>query len=191
MKLIKGTHEYLKRKKRLYLLLTILEFGVVIGLVVTGIVATGNRLNVLTVVAAVGCLPAAKMLVQFIVMIPHRSLETEKVAELESEANYITKVYDLVITSKDRTMPIQALCLYNNTICGYTESEKLDPDKTAQYLKGFLEKNGYPKMTVKIFKDFKAFLMRAEGMNNIATVEKKDSSRYENKLKALLLSQSL
>ncbi|MGF7001704.1 hypothetical protein M2149_000074 [Lachnospiraceae bacterium PFB1-21] len=191
MKLNKGTHEYLKRRKRLYLLLTILEFGVVIGLVVTGIVATGNRLNVLTVVAAVGCLPAAKMLVQFIVMIPHRSLETEKVAELESEANYITKVYDLVITSKDRTMPIQALCLYNNTICGYTESEKLDPDKTAQYLKGFLEKNGYPKMTVKIFKDFKAFLMRAEGMNNIATVEKKDSSRYENKLKALLLSQSL
>lgn len=191
MKLIKGTHEYLKRKKRLYLLLTILEFGVVIGLVVTGIVATGDRLNVLTVVAAVGCLPAAKMLVQFIVMIPHRSLETEKVAELESEANYITKVYDLVITSKDRTMPIQVLCLYNNTICGYSESEKLDPDKTTQYLKGFLEKNGYPKMTVKIFKDFKAFLMRAEGMNNIATVEKKDSSRYENKLKALLLSQSL
>ncbi|MCP1109262.1 hypothetical protein [Ohessyouella blattaphilus] len=191
MKLIKGTHEYLKRKKRLYLLLTILEFGVVIGLVVTGIIATGDRLNVLTVVAAVGCLPAAKMLVQFIVMIPHRSLETEKVAELESEANYITKIYDLVITSKDRTMPIQVLCLYNNTICGYSESEKLDPDKTAQYLKGFLEKNGYPKMTVKIFKDFKAFLMRAEVMNNIATVEKKDSSRYENKLKALLLSQSL
>ncbi len=191
MNLKKGTQDYLKRRKRLYLLLTILEFGVVLSLVVIGIITTGDRLNVLTVVAILGCLPAAKMLVALLVTVPHQSLEEEKVSEFNQKAPKILRLYDLVITSKEKSMPIQALCLYNNTICGYSSSEKIDPEKTAAYLKGFLESNGYTKMTVKIFKDYKAFLMRAEGMNNIAAVENKDMSRYEEQLKALILTQSM
>ena len=53
----------------------IAEFAVVIALVVLGYVQTKTKLNLLTVVAAVGCLPASKMLVEFITIAPHQSIE--------------------------------------------------------------------------------------------------------------------
>ena len=47
--------------------------------------------------------------------------------------------------------------------------------------KTFLKDNHYDKMTVKIFHDYTAFLARAEGMNNMAEVEQKESLRREKK----------
>ena len=62
----KGQPGYIKWRKEKYLIGTIAEFAVVIALVVLGYVQTKTKLNLLTVVAVVGCLPASKMLVEFI-----------------------------------------------------------------------------------------------------------------------------
>ena len=62
-------------EKRKILIGTIAEFAVVIALVVLGYVQTKTKLNLLTVVAVVGCLPASKMLVEFITIAPHQSIE--------------------------------------------------------------------------------------------------------------------
>ena len=61
----KGQPGYIKWRKEKYLIGTIAEFAVVIALVVLGYVQTKTKLNLLTVVAVVGCLPASKMLVEF------------------------------------------------------------------------------------------------------------------------------
>ena len=45
-------------------------------------------------------------------------------------------------------------------------------------------------MTVKIFRDYRAFLLRAEGMNNIAAVEKK-SGKMEKAIRKLILTISM
>ena len=63
MKIEKGTPGYLNARKIRLLLLALLEFAIVIALLVLGYVQTGTRLNLLTVVAIVGCLPACKVLV--------------------------------------------------------------------------------------------------------------------------------
>ena len=42
-------------------------------------------------------------------------------------------------------------------------------------------------MTVKIFHDYTAFLARAEGMNNMAEVEQKESLRREKKIRKIIL----
>lgn len=56
----KGQPGYIKWRKEKYLIGTIAEFAVVIALVVLGYVQTKTKLNLLTVVAAVGCLPGIK-----------------------------------------------------------------------------------------------------------------------------------
>ena len=68
MKTEKGQPGYIKAKKQKYLLGAVVEFVIVIAIFVTGYIQTGSRLNLLTVVAVVGCLPAAKMLVEFITL---------------------------------------------------------------------------------------------------------------------------
>ncbi len=54
-----------------------------------------------------------------------------------------------------------------------------------------MKDNHYDKMTVKIFHDYTAFLARAEGMNNMAEVEQKESLRREKKIRKIILNISM
>ena len=96
MRTEKGQPGYIKAKKQKYLLGAVVEFAIVIAIFVTGYIQTGSRLNLLTVVAVVGCLPAAKMLVEFITMAPYKSIEEAKYQELEEKAPLILKAYDMI-----------------------------------------------------------------------------------------------
>lgn len=191
MKIEKGQPGYVKVRKINYLVWSIMEFGIVIALVILGYVQTGSKLNLLTVIAVVGCLPASKMLAEFITMAPHKSIEPEKFKEIEEKAELLTKVYDTVITGDDKVMPVDAFVISGHTICGYTSNPKTDEVKAARYLKEMFHNNHIDKVTVKVFHDYVAFLSRAEGMNNIATIENTDTRKKEKKIKDLILTTSM
>ena len=157
----KGQPGYIKWRKEKYLTGTIAEFAVVIALVVLGYVQTKTKLNLLTVVAAVGCLPASKMLVEFITIAPHQSIEV---------------------------MPVDAIVISGHTVIGYASNTKTDEVTCARYLKDMLNANHHEKMTVKIFHDYKAFLSRVEGMNNIVEVGHTENVREDRAVRKLILS---
>lgn len=191
MKIVKGSAGYIRERKKKVIIKTVLEFGIVIALLILGIVETGDRMNVLTIVAILGCLPAAKALVEVIMIFPHHSIEQEKADEIDSKAGLLTRVYDTVFTSSDKIMPVDSLVISDNTICGYSSSEKIDIAYTTKHIREILEQNKYQKMTVKIFDNYTAFLTRAEGMNNIAAVEKNDTKNKEEAIRRLILNISL
>lgn len=83
-------------------------------------------------------------------------------------------------------MPVDVVIICGHSVCGYTREERVDEAECAGYLKEMLAKNGYDKMTVKIFRDYRVFLSRAEGMNNIAAVENKERKTEENMKKVIL-----
>ena len=112
----KGQLGYIKWRKEKYLIGTIAEFAVVIALVVLGYVQTKTKLNLLTVVAVVGCLPASKMLVEFITIAPHQSIEKDIYQEIEAKASLLKRVYDLVITSPEKVMPVDAIVISGHTV---------------------------------------------------------------------------
>ena len=111
MSIQKGHPGYIKAQKTKYLMWAIAEFAIVIALVVLGYIQTGSRLNLFTVIAIVGCLPASKMLVEFIAMAPHKSIEPEKFQEITEKAPLLTKVYDTVITGNDKVMPVDVFVI--------------------------------------------------------------------------------
>ena len=180
MRTEKGQPGYVKARKQKYLLGAVVEFAIVIAIFVTGYIQTGSRLNLLTVVAVVGCLPAAKMLVEFITMAPYKSIEEAKYQELEEKAPLILKAYDMIITSSQKIMPLDAVVVSGHIVCGYASNPKTDETELACH-----------KMTVKIFHDYTAFLARAEGMNNMAEVEQKESLRREKKIRKIILNISM
>lgn len=191
MKTEKGQLCYINAKKKSYLIWSVMEFGAVAALVILGYLRTGTKLNLMTVFAVIGCLPAAKMLVEYITMAPYKSIETVKYYEIEQKAELLTKVYDLVLTGNDNVMHVDTIVISGYTVCGYASNLKTDEVETARYIKDMLQKNHVEKVTVKIFHDYTAFLSRAEGMNNIATVEHPDTRKKEEKIKQLILSTSM
>ena len=69
MKQRKGEPGYISRHKRAVIIKASLEFAIVVALLLLGWFQTKSRLNVLTIVAVVGCLPASKALVEVIMII--------------------------------------------------------------------------------------------------------------------------
>ena len=185
MKLEKGQPGYIKARKLRYLMLAVAEFAIVAAVFILGYMQTGSRMNLFTVAAAVGCLPAAKMLVEFITMAPYKSIDPEKYKELEEKAGLLTRAYDLIITSTEKVMSVEAVVISGHVVCGFTSNPKTDETILARYIKTTLKNQRYDKMTVKIFHDYQAFLARVEGMGNIAAVQKPDKRRDQTVRKIL------
>jgi len=191
MKVAKGNPGYIKNRKRKVILKTVLQFGIVVALLVLGIMETKSRLNLLTLVAVLGCLPASKSLVEVIMLFPHRSINQSVSDEIQEKTSELTVAYDLVFTSEKQIMPVDCVVISDNTICGYTSSEKTDTVFAAKHIKQILYANQFTNVSVKIFDNYTAFVTRAEGMNNIAAVEKNDTKKKEEEIRQVILNISL
>ncbi|WP_289301386.1 hypothetical protein [Sporofaciens musculi] len=191
MKIEKGQIGYLNALKRKYLLRALVEFAIVAAVFLLGYVQTKTKQNLFTIVAVVGCLPAAKMLVEFITVSPHKGIEQEKFHEIEEKAPLVMRLYDILFTSEQKAMPVDALVISGHVVCGYASSPRTDEEALAKHIKSVLKDNQYDKMTVKIFHNYTMFLARAEGMNNIAAVERPEDDRNEQNIKKILFNISM
>ena len=175
----KGDAGYLRTQKRKVLCKTILEFGIVVSLLILGITQTGDRLNVLTIIAVLGCLPASKTLVELIMLLPHNSISEEKANEIAEHAQHMTTVFDTVFTSEKNIMPVESFVIVNHTVCGYSSSTKIHVSNTEQHIKQYLSSNHYSNVSVKLYQDYTAFLARVSEM---AKMDADDSTGIKNVL---------
>ena len=116
MKSAKGEAGYIQKKKKQEIIKTVIEFGLVAAIFLTGYLTSKTRLNWLTMIAVLGCLPGAKSLVGVIMIAPHKSLDTEKAAEIDGKAEKLVKAYDMVLTSYERVMPIDSIVILGNIL---------------------------------------------------------------------------
>lgn len=191
MKIHKGDAGYLKDRKKKLFIKFLIEAIIIAALLTLGFMETNTRNNLLTVVAILGCLPAGKTLVELIMVFPHKSIAPELAYEIAGKTELLTTAYDLVLTSSDKIMPIDCAVFYGNMICAYTSSGKLDISYTTKHIRQMLEKNKYSQVTVKIFDNYTAFLSRAEGMHNMAAVDRPDTEEREAAIRRLILNISL
>lgn len=191
MKISGGEAGYIKYRKRILAIKLLLEAGIIAGLLILGYTQAGTRKNLLTIVAIIGCLPASKIAVLLLTILPYKTVSQNIITDLEEKAALLTKVYDTVLTSTEKILPVDCFVISGNTICGYASHKKADPAYTADFIKQILKQNGYEGISVKIFREYHAFLTRAEGMNKIASVERNQVKDLENGLKQLLVNISM
>lgn len=191
MRVEKGEAGYIRARKTILVIENIVCFVLVAALVITGYILNHTKLNLWTFFAILVCLPACRALVNLIMLAPYESINEARELEVSGKTESLTMLYELVITSERKAMPIDILAIYNNTVCGYTRNKKVDTAYAGEHIKSILAKNKLDKITVKIFQDYKAFLSRAEGMNNIATIEQNHQNRRNEDIRKILLDISL
>lgn len=193
MKVIKGTPGYLREQKKKEIIKTVIAFGLVAALLIIGYVTTGSRLNWFTLIAILGCLPAAKVLVGVISRFPYQSIDPVHAEEIERCTNHLTVAYDMIITSRDKIMPLSCAVVADESVIGYTNNDKVDPEYLSKHIRQILAQNQYGNVSVKIFKEYKKFVTRAEGLNNMAALDldRADCKEHEEEIKALILCISM
>lgn len=190
-KIEKGTPGYLDYKKKIEIIRTIVYFLIVAAVYFLGYSQTGSNKNLLTVVAIVGCLPSCKALVGVITRLPHHSVSPELKKELTEKCPRLTFVFDLVITSTEKIMPVDVIVISGDKVFGYTSDEKVDLEYAAKHIKNILIQNHFDQISVKLMNQYKGFVARAEGLENIAAVEKTDRKAHEKRIANVIMNISL
>ena len=191
MKLHKGTAGYISAKKRQLAFIIGMVAVIAILLLAAGYFVFDTRLNILSVLAVIICIPICRTLVNLIMLIPHHTVSEQIEMELSAVTEDLTVLYDLVITSEKKAMQVDALVISPTTICGYTSLPQTDTEYASVHIKNMLAKNNIEKMTVKIFKDYTAFKSRAEGMENIVSVQHLPSHEREEEIAQIIQDISL
>ena len=190
MKVQKGEAGYLQARRNRLIIEVLIYVILVVGILLFGIIQTKTKLNYFTIAAVFLCLPGCRALVNLIMVLPNKSIKPELKQEIDEKTEYLDVVYDLVVTSEKSAMPIQAIVISSNTVCGYTSSFKVSKSYAAEHIKSILEQNGIERVTVKVFRDYVSFLSRAEGLNSMAAIQRPDEERIQA-IRSLILDISL
>ena len=191
MKIHKGEAGYIAARKRSLGLQTAAGFGIVAVFLLAGYFRTHSRSNLFTIIAVLLCLPSAKAFTEWIAIFPYGSIDRKTAEEIKEKSMLLTAAFDMVITSREKIMPVDAVVISGQTVFGYASNPKTDPETAAKHIKDILGENHYTKATVKIFSKYVHFLSRAEGMNKMVKIDKSADRELEEAIRQIILNISM
>lgn len=163
----KGTKNYINTQKKFEAIRTFLFFFIPLSLFIAGYVTTKTKVNLLTIVAVVGCLPACKSLVGLIMFLRFKSLSNESSDKIEETAHGLPELYDMVFTTYDHNFMVAHMVIAGNTICGFTEQTDFKEKEFNTHIQNVLKTDHFNNITVKVFKDLDKYTERLEQLKNL------------------------
>ncbi len=162
----KGQLGYVNNRKLARGLVVGIGLAAVVAIFLTGYITTDTRNNILTLVAILTSLPVAKYIVLFIMVLPYHSQTQELYDKVKDAAGDKSQVLaEMILTSKEKVMPIDFLVVKESHVIGYTTYKKCDIPFAEKFLTDNMQVNGH-KVTVKIWEDEKKFISKVASMGN-------------------------
>ena len=160
-RLEKGTYGYLDRLKVQEWKKAAVMLAVPILVFLIGWAVMKTRLQVVTVIAIVGCLPGCNQVVHAILASKYHSMDRALYEEVEAVRGGRMVLYENVFTTYDKNFAVDSIIISGRGVLGYSSDEKTDAKAAETHLTAILRQNSY-KQNVKIMKDKKAFLARVK-----------------------------
>jgi len=168
----KGTRDYLNSQKKYEIMRTVLYFLISLLLFIAGWITTKSRLNLLTIVAILGCLPASKSAVGMIMYLRCNSCLHESAEKIDAHIGSLCGLYDLYFTSYQTNYRVDHLVVKGNTICGFTQDLSFEEQKFTTHITDILKAENLSGVSVKIFTSLDKYLERLDQLNLLQTEEK-------------------
>lgn len=168
---VKGQKNYLNTQKKFEIIRTALYFAISISLYVAGYIQTGEKTNLLTIVAVLGCLPASKSAVGAIMFLRFKSLSESSATTIESHTEGLCCLYDMIFTSYKKNFAVGHLTVCGNTVCGFSENKDFDETEFYKHISAILKMDGHKDITVKIFTDLSKYTNRLEQLKELENNE--------------------
>ncbi|MDE6404759.1 MAG: hypothetical protein K2M20_03780 [Lachnospiraceae bacterium] len=168
----KGGFGYLDNRKKYTALRTLLFFLISGGLYAMGILTTGSNKNLLTIVAILGCLPACKSAVNFILFMRAKGCSSALHDKLSSyDDNAMTVFYDMYFTSYQKNYPLSHMALKGGMLCGITEHPSCSCREAEKHLEQMLVQEGIKNVTVNIFSQEDKYIDRLSRLSDMQAEE--------------------
>lgn len=161
---------YLADKRKREIIKTIIFFLVPIALFVAGLVTTKTRMNLLTIVAVLGMLPASRSLVTTIMYIKSKGISDEDYAQIKDLTEMVTGSFDNVFTTYEKTYEVPSVVVRSGNVCGYVSKEYKTLDALEKHLATCIKKEGY-SVNVKIFDNLDTYKTRLQSLSKLEETE--------------------
>ena len=182
----KGSENYLNTQKKYEIIRTLLYFGISAALFIAGYLQTESRLNLLTVVAVLGCLPASKSAVSAIMFLRFKSCAPEHAEKIKEHSAGLTVLFDCVFTSYKKNFKVSHITVRGNTVCGYSEDADFRENDFYAHINNILKLDGHKETTVKVFVSLPKYLERLEQMKALEDETSRTQAVLET-LKSVML----
>lgn len=178
MKINKGQYGYRDKNRQMRLIITgVLILAILAQLLVRYLTNSQAAKNILTVMAILTVLPMANMASPLLASWKYRTPPKEFYDRVHPYEAKFTIVYDLVVTTKDHILPIDAAAVHPNGVYVYCTSKKPDPAKAEKALNAlFVENKLAPN--VKVIRDEHSFLRRLDNLKPADGYEDDGSVEY-------------
>ena len=171
-KITRNEKGYLNTKRKYEIFKTILYFAVPFALFIAGVVTTKTRLNLLTIVAILGMLPACRILVTTIMYLKSKGISDDDYEQIKDLTEHITGSFDNVFTTYEKTYEVPSLVIRSGNVCGYAAKKYNTLNSLEQHLTTCIKKEGYC-VNVKIFETLDAYITRLQSLNKLEESERK------------------
>lgn len=199
-KVKKGDFGYIQSEKIRRILLTLGLFALPVAAFIGGILVTGTKKNIITVVAMVGCLPACRALVNAIVMGMQKPMKESTYRQIKEHEGDLVMSYEMCLTTYEKNTFVESFAVCGNKVVGYSSRIDGSTQFIEQHVRKILKQNGY-KTDVKVLTDLKPYLERLDYLNEhreelVRDIVFEPDSRYpelsrEELIKHIILAISL
>lgn len=170
MKIQRNEKGYLKAKRKREIIKTVIYFAIPLILLIAGIIATKTKMNLLTIVAVVGMLPASRILVTTIMYIKSKGISDEEYAQIGEMTQALTGSFDNVFTTYEKTYEVPSVVVRSGNVCGYVTRDYKSLEPLEKHLTTCIKKEGY-SVNVKIFENIDAYKTRLISINKLEETE--------------------
>ncbi len=179
-RIYKGEFGYISYRKKIAIIRTAICLLIVLGLFICGLIVYGSQKNILSIVAALGCLPTGWSAVNLIMLLKAGCCnEGDHQKILEHKGNLLIN-YDLVITSYDKNYNINAATVLAKNICCYTSDKLIEISDCENHIKKMIAQSGYSSYTIKIFTDIDKFCERLDSLEKLRSERNIDPQAIED-----------
>ena len=161
---LKGTYGYIKKQTVFEIIKTAVLFAMAFGIFAIGYYTLGTKKSLWSVFAVLSLLPASKSLVSVIMFLRYRSITPELYSKIAGAAGEVPLLYELIVTTKDKTYFIEALGYAKGSLIAYS-SRKGVSTLIEKHITDVLNNAAHKGVTVKIFDDEADFLRRLKELN--------------------------
>ena len=183
-RIAKGCRGYRNYRRKIQLIEIIIGAAMIIGqLVARNFTDNPAAKNILPVLAVLMVLPVANVASPFLAAIRYPAPKDSFYQAISPYENRCLMLYELIVTSKEQIIPIDAAAIHQTGVYLCCTGPKLDKAKAGTFLKGMFSAHSLGSH-IKIFSDEDSFKRR---LKSLKTAETDDTNRIE--MEAALLKQ--
>lgn len=179
-KVTKGEFGYIQFCKKRGIIRTGLFLALTLICFFIGLIITHTQKNLLSIVAALLCLPTGWFAVNMVMFLKAKGCNSQDYDKIEENKGQLLINYDLVITAYDQNFNVNAATVLDKNICCYSSDPSMESGDCEKHINKMIAQSGYTDYSIKVFDNIDRYVERLRTLDKLRSDKNIDPQAIED-----------